>query len=412
MAVALPTLGVYVGFTISANTGAWTLGTSALGTATILGPSLITTYTNVSADVRSLRIQRGKSDERGQYQAGRCTIALNNRDRDYDPFNLSGPYVTGGVTDVVPGREMYVTATDPTTGTVSRLFTGRTRDWKPSYTGPFDSVVTLEASDALEDLSRADTDAVTTATDIGAVAAQILADVGVTSYAYDDGLFTAQETTWDTSALAALRKLETSATAELYVEANGDIYFTANPALYSVARMRDSQATFGSGNLTFETIDAAYETDQMINSVTLTRTGGAAQTSTDATSIERYGIRSFAQSGLVNSSDTDVLTVATFMKNRFKDPYVRIRGISFHPRKHSDLMTQALTRRLRDRVTVTFSPVGGGSAISQEVFITGIAHEFGPQDMRTSFTFESTDWAEGWVLGYDVLGTGTALGIY
>lgn len=412
MSVALPTLGVYVGFTISANTGAWTLGTSALGTATILGPSLITTYTNVSADVRSLRIQRGKSDERGQYQAGRCTVVLNNRDRDYDPFNLSGPYVTGGVTDIVPGREVYITATDPTSGVVSRLFTGKARDWAPAYVGPFDSTVTLEASDAIEDLARADTTVATTATDMGAVAAQILADVGVTNYAYDDGLFTAQATSWDTSALSALRNLERSGTAELYVEANGDIYFTATPALYSVARMRDSQATFGSGNLTFETIDVAYETDQMINSVTLARAGGTEQTATDATSIERYGLRSFNQTNLVNQSDTDVLTVATFMKNRFKDPYVRIRGISFHPRKNQYLMEQALTRRLRDRITVTFAPVGGGSAISQEVFITGIAHDFSPQNMVTRFTFESTDWASGWVLGSDALGTGTVLGVY
>lgn len=412
MAVALPTLGVYAGFTISANTGAWTLGTSDLGTGTILGPSLITTYTDIAADVRSLRIQRGKSDERGQYQAGRCTVVLDNRSRDYDPFNLSGPYVTGGETDVVPGREVYITATDPTTGVMSRLFTGRAREWNPAYTYGLDSTVTLEATDALEDLARADTTAATTAVDMGQVAAQILADVGVTNYAYDDGLFTAQATNWDTSALSALRNLERSGTAELYVEANGDIYFTATPALYSVARMRDSQATFGSGNLTFETIDVAYETDQMINSVTLARAGGTEQTATDATSIERYGLRSFNQTNLVNQSDTDVLTVATFMKNRFKDPYVRIRGISFHPRKNQYLMEQALTRRLRDRITVTFAPVGGGSAISQEVFITGIAHDFSPQNMVTRFTFESTDWASGWVLGSDALGTGTALGVY
>lgn len=412
MAVAQPTLGVYIGFTISANTGAWTLGTSTLGTGTILGPSLITTYTDVAADVRGMKISRGKSDERGQYQAGRCTVELDNRSRDYDPFNLSGPYVTGGVSDIVPSRNIYITATDPTSGVVTRLYTGKVRDWKPSYTYGLDSVVTVEATDALEDLARADTTVSTTATDMGAVAAQILADVGVTAYAYDDGLFTAQATDRDSDALSALRKLEVSATAELYVERDGDIYFVATPALYSIQRMRDSQATFGSGNLTFESIDVAYESEQMVNSVSLTRTGGTEQVASDADSIEAYGVRSYSRTGLVNQSDTDVLTVATFVKNRFKDPYVRIRGISFHPRKNQYLMEQALTRRIRDRVTVTFSPVGGGSAISQELFITGISHEFAPQDMVTRFTFESTAWAEGWVLGYDVLGTGTALGIY
>ena len=402
--VANPTLGVYVGFSRTLNTGAWSLGTSTLGTGTVLGDTYVTVYTDVAADVRKLSTTRGKNREMDAYQAGRCVIQLDNRARDYDPLNLSGPYVTGGVTDVKPGRLIYVTATDPTTGIVHRLFTGRIRNWRLDYTGGFDGVATIEASDTLTDLANTDVVMATTAVSIGAAAVEVLLEAGVTQFAYDDGVFTAQAMTWTTKALTALRTLELSEQAALYVETDGDVHFSSTAALVTEARSRVSQATFGSGNLLHESNAIDYDSDQVINIVSLTRLDGVEQSSSDQSSMDAYGHRSYTQTGLANASDTDVAAVADYIIGKFAEPLARIGGIEFAPRKHADLMTQALSRRIRDRVTVTFSPVGGGT-ISQELFITGIAHDITAQSgMRTSFSFESAEWSFGWILGTDALG--------
>lgn len=406
--VAAPTIGCYIGFDLTANAGSWVLGTGALGSTAVLGPAYTTAYTDVGADVRALNIQRGKSRELDQYQAGRCTVVLDNRARDYDPLNLSGPYVTGGVTDVKPGRLIYITTTDPTSGLTYRLFTGRIRNWRLDYTGVFDSTAVVECVDVMAEVAQAGLSAfATTAATTGANAVSILTEVGVTNFTYDAGIFSTQNMTWNGKALAALRTLEISEQGQLYVDIDGDVRFMSQTSLVTDPRSRISQATFGSGNITYETIDIDYDADLILNDVTLTRSGGVAQQDTDADSIVSYGQRAYTATGLANASDVDVLAVAGQIVSKYGEPAVRIRSISFHPRKHAEMMTQALIRRLRDRVTVTFTPVGGGSAISQELFITNIRHNIRAGDMETTFGFESTEWSHGWLLGTDALGDAT-----
>lgn len=409
--VAGPTLGIFVGFGFEPNTGAWHLGTSTLGTGTVLGPEYITTYSDVAADCRRLHTARGKSRANGDYQPGKLTVVLNNRARDYDPLNLSGPYVTGGVTDVKPGRLIYVTATDPTTGLVHRLFTGRIRSWVLDYVGSFDGVAVIEATDLMTELAGIDIEFASTADDMGAVAAQILVEAGVTQFQYDEGVFQAQAMSWNTKALSALRTLEVSEQGALFVEGNGDVVFASGHQLVRDARSRVSQATFGAGNLGHEHNDIDYDSDLILNDIQLTRQGGVEQLAQDADSIAAYGQRTYSKTGLANASDADVGAIADFLTSKWGEPLVRIRGIDFHPRKHADLMTQALTRRLRDRITVGFTPPGSGT-ISQELFITGIEHEIRPGvDMQTKFQLESSEWSHGWLLGQGALGTTTQLGL-
>ena len=183
MAVALPTLAAYIGFSQTANTGAWTLGTSDLGTGTVLGQALIYVYTNVAADMRSFGMQRGKARVLDHYQAGSARFKLDNRAREYDPLNLAGTYVSGGATDVKPGRPCYVTATHPTTGLTYRLFTGRIREWDLDYTGQFDGTATVTVTDAMTELAQSPVSLTTSATDSGSAAAEVLVDAGVTSFA-------------------------------------------------------------------------------------------------------------------------------------------------------------------------------------------------------------------------------------
>lgn len=405
MSVTMPTIGLYVGFAQTANTGAWTLGTSDLGTGTVLGDAFIWTYTDITADIREWRLQRGKARELDHYNPGTLTVRLDNRTRDYDPLNLAGSYVSSGVTDVRPGRPVYITATHPTTGTVHELFRGKIRRWDLDYTGKFDSTATIQATDQLTDLANVDVSLTTTAGDSGAAAGEVLVEAGVTQFTSPTGVSTLQQTVWATSALQALRTIEKAERGAVYAERDGDVVVAPRSALVSDARSRNSQATFGSGDLTFTDIDIAYEGDLIRNSVTLTRTGGVAQTATDQTSIDTYGKRSLSETGYPNSLDSEVASIAAHIVGRFGEPYVRIASIDLAPQKNEALMTQALSRRLRDRVTVTFSPVGGGDPISQEVFITGIRHEATARaGMKTVFSFEPTDWSYGWLLGTDSLG--------
>ena len=60
------------------------------------------TWTDISDWVRSVNIKRGSSRVDSpilRYEAGTALLRLDNRDRRFDPTNLSGPYVTGLTSD-------------------------------------------------------------------------------------------------------------------------------------------------------------------------------------------------------------------------------------------------------------------------------------------------------------------------
>ena len=74
-------------------------------------------------------------------------------------------------------------------------------------------------------------------------------------------------------------------------------------------------------------------------------------------------------------------------------------------------MIQALTRKIRDRITISYDPPPGGTTVTDEMFISGIQHTASAQDFETKFTLESTTGRSPYfVLGIAKLGTTTKLG--
>lgn len=56
-------------------------------------------WTNVpTTDLRAIDLYRGRTRSDQRFDAGQMIVTLDNRSGDYDPDNLSGPWVSGGVT--------------------------------------------------------------------------------------------------------------------------------------------------------------------------------------------------------------------------------------------------------------------------------------------------------------------------
>jgi len=411
VSTALPTLSVAIRFVGGADNDGWSLGSSPLPTQ--LGePDDASVYENVYADVRGLTMSRGRSRELEQYQAGTGSVVLDNRLRNYDPLNLSGDHVADGVTQIQPGRRIRIKATHPTTSVVYDLFYGVIRDWELDYDGGgLDATSRAQFSDALTDLGRTEVNVTTRAGLSGLAAADILDDANVSRVDVDGGISTLQATTFSgTKALAALQRTATSDQGAVYVDHSGFIQYDDRHALLRETRSRTSRFTFGAGNLPIQDISLDYSTDLVKNSVTATRSGGSKQSASDADSIIEYGALSYSLPNMMVSTDSAALATAEYILTGYKDPDVRVRKITIAPQTHADLMTAALSLELRDRVTVTFAPPGGGSAISQQLFVERIQHRISPANqMTTDLTFSSTDTSFGWILGVSELGTGSIL---
>lgn len=413
MAVAMPTLFVGVRFGAGAESAGWVLGSGAFPTQ-IGAPDTDADYTDLWTRTRKLSIQRGKSREIDKYRAGQVSVVFGNDDRALDPLNLAAgaPYVTGGVTNVKPGRRLRLKATHPTTAAETSLFNGTIREWGLDYRFPSDGTSTARGTDLLTDLARTSVDLTTTAGTSDVAANEILNDAGVVARSVGTGDSTLQATTFTNSnALAALDAVTLAEQGARWVAVDGLIQVDNRNAILQDTTSRVSQGTFGPAALPIHRLEMAYESDLITNSVVATRAGGSAQTATDADSVTEYGPRTTVYTSLMISTDAAALDLGRYHVARFKDAEVRVRSIQLKPRTNAALMSQCLGRDLRDRITVEFTPPGGGTIVSQDMYIAGIKHEFDSQDMTTTFILESTTGrADVWVLGTGALDTTTVLG--
>ena len=151
----LPTLQVlFAPSVVDENTAGtrFILNVSKLGTGTLGDGSL---FYDISADVRSVSTKRGRSRSLDRFSTGTATIVLDNRTRQYDPTNLSGPYASAtlGTSGVVPTRPVIIKATwDSTQYT---LFRGFIDSWDYAYDQSVkDATVTITVSDAFRQFSN------------------------------------------------------------------------------------------------------------------------------------------------------------------------------------------------------------------------------------------------------------------
>jgi hypothetical protein len=128
-------LTVEIGFSTSAGSG----------TVPINSTLASITWTDVSSDVRSCSIKRGRSSELDSFTTGSCQIVFANADRKYDPEYASGTYY-GKLT---PGRPIRIKATPPS-GSATGIFFGFVDQWNQQYTNPTDATAIVTASDAFK----------------------------------------------------------------------------------------------------------------------------------------------------------------------------------------------------------------------------------------------------------------------
>lgn len=98
------------------------------------------TWTDITADVLSLTVDRGRPGDLDRFRAGRLVLQLQNYDRAYDPAEHP---------EWAPNKRVRV-FTDPW-----YLFTGYVDSIRQDYTGPHTARATLQATDMFKVLNRA-----------------------------------------------------------------------------------------------------------------------------------------------------------------------------------------------------------------------------------------------------------------
>lgn len=330
-----------------------------------------------------------------RYEPGTATLELKNTDRRFDPANLAGPYVSGGVTQVAPMRAVRIRAI---WNSVSYdLFRGYFDSVRVVYNGPNYSRAIIQCSDAtkvLQNFERSAVAAVGAGELSGARVNRVLDDAGWSATDRDvaTGDSTLQATTLDGAAWDELLQVADSEAGELYIDGAGRVVWRNRLAIISDTRSNISQATFGDEDpeLRYTDLELTFDQARLANRILATRTGGTTQTVNDSQSQQTNLIHVHTRDGLWLQTDDAAQDLASWLLHFAKDPELRFDTLSVNPLKDpTDLFPQVLQRTFGDRITVKRRPPGGGDPIIRDVFIRGITHEIEPMQWSTEWALQS-----------------------
>lgn len=353
------------------------------------------------------------------FAAGYGTFVLDNDTRLFEPGYAGAVFAKGG--DLKRHQQVKVTAEHATTEYT--VWRGWTRSWQVSYEGRFRSNTTARCTDALGVLASFDLAKVDPATGAGDQLKgrfdTVIAEVGFpaglvdTTYARQTGPFSAS--TFGDGALSHLTGLAAAEGSILYADRDGVITLEERHTPGAAARQTTSQQSFD------DTTEPAYEAltwaaagDQYRDIVRISGVSGVVQ-EVDNSAVDAAPV-AFQKLNTDLNRDGSAASAAAWFADLYstETPHPTTMSTTIAT-AGEDIRTAILPRRLRDRITVTFDPPGGGADITADCFIDGIEHDVTPARWRVRYTLSSADAyddnlaappADWFVLNTDLLGTG------
>jgi hypothetical protein len=373
------------------------LGTGTLASTTTPEPTV-----DLTPDVRSISIKRGRNIMRDTYEAGTCTVRVLDPNSYFNPQNVNSPYY-GYLT---PLRKLRVSATVGGVGYF--LFSGYTTDYKYYYPQNQDTgYVDIICSDAFRLMQQAGVVGVTDATagqDTGTRIGKILdqvsfptnmrtIDTGNTTCIADPGT--------SRTSLDAIKNAEFSEQGAFYINTAGTAVFINRTNV--IKKYGNTPIEFNqSGGIPYADLRFAFDDKLIINSSTMTRYGGTSQNATDSTSIAKYFPHQLNQSNLVLQTDADALNVAKIYVATRADTTIRIDAMTVDLLDPSVPTATMLGLDYFSNLKITnIQP--DGSTIVKTLQAQGLDWNITPNSMKVTVT-TLEPIVEGFIIGSSISG--------
>jgi len=344
---------------------------------------------DVTEDVRSVTVRRGRSRELERYQAGAATVDLDNTGRKYDP--AAGTAITPYGASMRPRKAVQITADG------QPVFNGVVDDWDLDYSLDGDHIASVKTTDGFAFLAQQEIQPHTATA--GTTGERIIDILDRSEIAWpagkrniDDGIATLQADaiggTADPKPVNALKYLQQVDEAEqgaLFIAADGVLTFRDRGGLQVLSGTKF--ADDGTG-IPFTNIEAAYGSEELRNRVSVARLNGGTVTAEDSDSIDAYGAIDYDISGSLLADDTQAQALADLIVTRYAEPLLRIDALEVVTNALTPAQTQeVLALELGDLVQVVYTPSGIGDAIDQFVRLDQIEHTISPSQHRIKFSF-------------------------
>ena len=171
-----------------------------------------------------------------------------------------------------------------------------------------------------------------------------------------------------------------------YIDAEGNAVFLSRTDVSLKADQTPLLFNDNGTDISYQSIDFAYDDTQIFNDITVARLGGTAQTVTDTTSIETYFIHSGQRTDLLMQTDAEALDQAQMLLNARANALLRIDsiGLNLMDESETDRIVAGLDSELFTLIDVTKTGQQS-STFTLELFIQGIQHDITPTTWNTRF---------------------------
>lgn len=353
-------------------------------------------YTDVPVtDLRSVEMIRGRTRSDQRVDAGQMIAILDNRSGDYDPDNLSGPWVSGGVTALRADLRARVVATWNSISYV--LYVGYLETTK--LDAGFDAKATMTFVDGISILGRysapvlktASFSGETTSARVGRMLTYAGWGTGSTWRNLTGSVQLAATTQGAANAptpiMDIIYQCEDAEAGCFYMSRDGKATFVNLQNKFS----RPTQLSFNDQRVTntveYDTIDTNPGIFNFINAALVNFKPKNVKTTQvlykNKASVTKYGLK-------IKQFDTEILTVATANKlaqyyaTYTKNPKTWCSSLGFNALALGDLYPDFLETEIQDLCIVKRTTVDGRN-LTFNLVIEGFRHIITPESWYTTY---------------------------
>lgn len=296
------------------------IGVNAFGSSDVVIPTV-----DLTADVYSISIRRGRNIMKDTYEAGTAIVRVLDPLGYFNPQNTSSPYYGY----LVPLRKLRVAASTATAQHF--LFSGYVNDYKYFFPqGQETAYVDILCTDGFRLLQMANVGTVpttpagqTTGTRIGKILDDVQWPISMRNIAAGNATCLADPATIRTT-LEAVKNVEFSeGLGAFYMSPDGTAVFKSRSEV--TATLANTAIDFNqTTGIPYKDLKYAFDDKLIINEVRFNRVGGTAQAVISQASIDKYFPHSLTQENLVAETDAQVLGAAQNYVNTRKETTIRI----------------------------------------------------------------------------------------
>jgi hypothetical protein len=352
-------------------------------------------YFDITDRLVTAQVRRGKSQALDRIDAGVVSVTVDNSDRTFDPLYENGPYFG----QLIPRRSVRVSSNG------LPVFVGFIDDFDIQYEPGVQSVVRIDASDALSVLTNSGLEEFTPDSELSGARINTVLDRPEVDWPTElrdidpgNSLMLDADVAEGTGTLTYLQLVSNSEFGTLFLSKDGNITFRERNSVPNIPDIVFSDEVVAGvyTGIQFADVNIVYGSENLYNRITLENADIFPEQAfaEDATSQAVYGPRTLSQTGLLIQEPEQLQFLADFFLARYKEPQYRFETVTVVLDTLSTInQDKVLDLEIGDIVLVRFEPSDIPPAIEQYCRIIGVNHDWTPGSKNISFSLERLDFA-------------------